>query len=247
MKFFHHIRQTLLTENKFGKYLLYAIGEIVLVVIGILIAIQVNNHYEKVKERTKEQAFLKEINLDFKSNKEQLDSIVEFNRVSYHAASRLQEIIRAFDPDNPKITEANAQFADSIQYYLRYVWRNKSFNPKNGTIEALLNSSSFDLIVNDTLRRNLISWKDVLGDYLEEEEFGSNFLYYEYGPWARKNFDPDGHNDEDNNKALFSKEHRNFIDQRTGDLNNNLNAVRDEGILKMIDEIIRLTEPANAD
>ena len=53
IKFFRKIRQRLLTENKFSKYLLYAIGEIILVVIGILIALQVNNWNEL---RKKEQA-----------------------------------------------------------------------------------------------------------------------------------------------------------------------------------------------
>ena len=43
IKFFRKIRQKMLTENKFSKYLIYAIGEIVLVVIGILIALQINN------------------------------------------------------------------------------------------------------------------------------------------------------------------------------------------------------------
>ena len=46
IKFFRKIRQRLLTENKFSKYLLYAIGEIILVVIGILIALQINNWNE---------------------------------------------------------------------------------------------------------------------------------------------------------------------------------------------------------
>ncbi len=233
--------------GKFSKYLFYALGEIILVVIGILIALQINNNNEKRKERAKEQAFLREINLDFKSNKEQLDSIVAFNKISYHAASRLLAIMKTFDPNDPKITEANAHFADSIGYYNKLTWRNKSFNPKNGTVEALLNSSSFDLISNDTLRRNLISWKDVLSDYLEEEEFGANFLFYEYGPWVHLNFDPDSDNDPDNVKALFSKAHRNFIYKRAGDLNNNITAVREEGILTMINEIIRLTEHASHD
>jgi len=43
IKFFRKIRQKMLTENKFSKYLLYAIGEIILVVIGILIALSINN------------------------------------------------------------------------------------------------------------------------------------------------------------------------------------------------------------
>ena len=52
IKFFRKIRQKLLTENKFSKYLLYAIGEIMLVVIGILIALQLNNlnEIDKVKD-----------------------------------------------------------------------------------------------------------------------------------------------------------------------------------------------------
>ena len=44
--FFRKIRKKILSENKFSKYLLYAIGEIVLVVIGILIALQINNWNE---------------------------------------------------------------------------------------------------------------------------------------------------------------------------------------------------------
>ena len=51
IKFFRKIRHKLLTENKFSKYLIYAIGEIVLVVIGILIALQINNNNELRKEK----------------------------------------------------------------------------------------------------------------------------------------------------------------------------------------------------
>ncbi|MEO9510998.1 MAG: DUF6090 family protein [Flavobacteriaceae bacterium] len=234
-------------ENKFSKYLLYAIGEIILVVIGILIALQINNWNDQKKEFAKELAFLKEINLDFKSNKEQLDSIISYNKVSFHANIRFMEILGTFDLKNPKVNASNAHFADSLRYYNQLIWRNKSFNPKNGTVEALLNSSSFDLIKNDSLRRNLISWKDVLGDYLEEEEYARNFLLHEYGPWTRKSFDPDIDDDPENTKALFSKRHRNFLNQRAGDLYNSLTTVKEEGVLHMIDEIIRLTEPKDND
>ncbi|WP_424302616.1 DUF6090 family protein [Eudoraea sp.] len=62
IKFFRRIRQQLLTENppivragKFSKYFLYAIGEIILLVIGILIALQINKWNEQHKERTIDQ------------------------------------------------------------------------------------------------------------------------------------------------------------------------------------------------
>jgi hypothetical protein len=49
IKFFRKIRQKLLTENKFSKYLIYAIGEILLAVIGILIALRINNWNKELK------------------------------------------------------------------------------------------------------------------------------------------------------------------------------------------------------
>jgi hypothetical protein len=52
IKFFRKIRQNLLLENKNGKYFKYAIGEIVLVVIGILIALQINNANEQSKQNS---------------------------------------------------------------------------------------------------------------------------------------------------------------------------------------------------
>ena len=73
IKFFRKIRQKLLTENRFSKYLLYAIGEIILVVIGILIAIQLNDFNEDRKERKKELSFLQKLKDDIENKKEEKD------------------------------------------------------------------------------------------------------------------------------------------------------------------------------
>ena len=61
LRFFRQIRQRLLTDNKFSKYLLYAIGEILLVVIGILIAFQVDNWNEERKNEEKVKTILSDI------------------------------------------------------------------------------------------------------------------------------------------------------------------------------------------
>ncbi len=61
IKFFRKIRQKLVSENKFSKYLLYAVGEIVLVVIGILIALQINNKNQERINRDYELTMLREI------------------------------------------------------------------------------------------------------------------------------------------------------------------------------------------
>ena len=66
IKFFRKIRQRLLTENKFNKYFLYAIGEIVLVVIGILIALQINNWNDNQKDQKQARTYLKGIIQDLR-------------------------------------------------------------------------------------------------------------------------------------------------------------------------------------
>ena len=69
IKFFRHIRRALLGEGKFSKYLLYAIGEIVLVVIGILIALQINNANEIKSNEERLLGILQEIETDLYNDK----------------------------------------------------------------------------------------------------------------------------------------------------------------------------------
>ena len=68
IKFFRHIRKSLLMENKTSKYFKYAIGEIVLVVIGILIALSINNWNEQRKDRKLENELLVQLQSEFESN-----------------------------------------------------------------------------------------------------------------------------------------------------------------------------------
>ena len=78
IKFFRKIRQNLLMENKTGKYFTYAIGEIVLVVIGILIALQINNWNEKAKNKISTDVLLKEIHNDLQLDLLRMQDIIEW-------------------------------------------------------------------------------------------------------------------------------------------------------------------------
>ncbi len=66
MKIFRNVRQKLAAENSVAKYLRYAVGEIVLVVIGILIALQVNNWNENQKQKKRETVYLQNLSIDLK-------------------------------------------------------------------------------------------------------------------------------------------------------------------------------------
>ncbi len=76
IKFFRNIRRRLLRENRFTRYLLYAIGEIILVVIGILIALQVNNWNEDRKKLNRRTIITYSLVNDFKKDSLFLNSII---------------------------------------------------------------------------------------------------------------------------------------------------------------------------
>ena len=78
IKFFRKIRQNLLMENKTGKYLKYAVGEIILVVIGILIALQINNwNQQRILEKQSQQVLL-DLREEINENKTELERATEF-------------------------------------------------------------------------------------------------------------------------------------------------------------------------
>jgi len=74
IKFFRKIRQKLLAQNRFSKYLLYAIGEIVLVVIGILIALQINNWNENRKRIAEKNGYCKQLIASLRSDLSSLEN-----------------------------------------------------------------------------------------------------------------------------------------------------------------------------
>src|SRR6056297_1417073 len=83
IKFFRKIRYDLMKKNKTGKYFKYAIGEIALVMIGILLALQVNNWNNNRIERNEEKEVLVKLNADFKENKKALNKfLIEINNQS---------------------------------------------------------------------------------------------------------------------------------------------------------------------
>ena len=73
IKFFRTIRFNLMSKNKTGKYFKYAIGEIVLVMIGILLALQVNDWNEQRKINSQEQELLEGLKIEFTANLSRID------------------------------------------------------------------------------------------------------------------------------------------------------------------------------
>jgi len=154
IKFLRRFRQQLLSENKFSKYLIYAIGEIILVVICILIALQINNWNENRKEKKIETSILNELQSDFKSDLLSLNEDIEINK----RAIRSNELIT-------KVLMSNIDYNDSLDLHFGNIQYSASFTVNTGGFENL-KSRGFEIIANDTLRKDIIELQDRWYDYL---------------------------------------------------------------------------------
>ncbi|MBT8279712.1 MAG: hypothetical protein KJO41_11975 [Bacteroidia bacterium] len=149
IKFFRKIRQRLVTENKFNKYLFYAIGEILLVVIGILIALSINNWNEQRKDRNREQLILNNLKSDFIANINNVDDAYNSFMQAYDASVDLLEIISSEDDIDSSEAE---QLVDDI------LNKTKSLDIITGSINEMLNTGSINLIRDANLKTQLSNW-----------------------------------------------------------------------------------------
>ena len=165
IKLFRKIRQKLLSENKFSKYLIYAIGEIVLVVIGILIALQVNNWNEIRKFNKEGVKIMQELKSEFSDNR---IILTERIRLLDNANNCVRTVLEFMNKESAEIQQTNI---DSI-INKSLVYGN--YNPANSTILELISSGKLNLIKNNSLKKNLFKWLQILED--SDEDFKNQDL-----------------------------------------------------------------------
>ena len=155
IKIFNKIRQNLLAENKFTKYLIYAIGEIVLVVIGILIALSINNANDVKNQRQKELTLLTEMRQNLQIDLIDLDYNIK------ESAERIQanKIIL-------KALQERAPMHDSLKPYYGNIIGNFQLSNNTAAWENL-KSVGMDLVSNDSLRNAISNLYTVKYNYLE--------------------------------------------------------------------------------
>jgi hypothetical protein len=148
IKFFRKIRQKLLSENKTGKYFKYAIGEIVLVVIGILIALGINNWNENRKTEEKTKQFLISLKSDLRNDLNEITKVTEDQFVRSKAMTDAIEL-----SNNPDLE--TIYLKDSIKSY--DAGRNFTFFPTVGSYNSASNSGLIDHINNEELKRSILN------------------------------------------------------------------------------------------
>ncbi len=237
--FFRRIRKKMADDNKPLKYMRYAIGEIVLVVVGILIALQINEWNETRQKSNKEAILLASIHKEFKQNYVQLEIVLKWHKLVHGSCAKIMNLFPIKSKPEPALL-------DSLSGYLWDSYGGHTFNPSQSSINALMSTSSFDIINDESLRDLLISWNDLVKDYQEEEQNSRNYLWNQYDPYLSKHFDWDmNFKDSRNNFEVLQtlefeykvKSRHDFVDQ----------ILTSSGELKILqetlDNIIELSAP----
>ena len=178
IKFFRHIRQNLLNQGKTTKYFKYAIGEIVLVVIGILIALQINTWKEQNQYRKLEKQILNSLNIEFKSNLQKIKQSIEDYEQTEQALRFLMSKMKANSEELSKYN-IDSLIAVSVDVF--------DFRPTQNTLTEVLSTGNLNLISNDSLKYDLIQWSAELNEISEAwstlDDFNQNALF----PYLTKN------------------------------------------------------------
>lgn len=147
IKFFRKIRQKLLAENRFSKYLLYAVGEIVLVVIGILIALQINNLNQKSQEKEQLEASLELMQLNLKEDIRKLDEQISYNKSIQEDIDNFFKIV-----SNPEGTK-NIPLNDIGDIALE-----KSFYSVTTALKSMESGGHFKWINDNALKESIYTY-----------------------------------------------------------------------------------------
>jgi len=172
IKFFRKFRQNLLSEGKTGKYFKYAIGEIILVVIGILIALQINNWNEQRKENINEQAILKRLEKEFISNREQLLDKIQLRNNLIESCRQLLEYF-----DKPENATRN-----NILVFLSTI-QPPTFDPIQND---LVSSGNIEILKDEELKQLLVNWSTDVIQLQEVEQIFLRFCEQRFFPYLNE-------------------------------------------------------------
>ena len=163
IKIFRNIRQSSLMESKTYKYLLYALGEIILVIIGILLALQINSWNEERVENKQELYLLKQIKYDIIRDSLALSSFIKLTHGKTVQGNNLKKAI----------ISKNYNYAiDSLVVNAFLVGRTLSFEAYTPTFDELISSGGLRILKSDAL-------KESIKRYINFNETNRSFMYQE--------------------------------------------------------------------
>ena len=169
ISFLRKIRKSALRENRFSRYLLYAIGEIALVVVGILIALQINTWNEQRKNRDAEKEYLAAIAEDLRSDIASNENIIKMARNTKTAIENILHVLNndsTFEELNWNSVRSRCE-NDTIQFIISLGRTGFMTTPEvyDYTFDDLKSSAKTGLIRDSDIKRALYNYYAVLNRF----------------------------------------------------------------------------------
>ncbi len=161
IKFFRYIRKSLIEQNQMGNYFKYAIGEIILVVIGILIALKINNYNTELGNQTVLKSQLENVVQEVNRNIELLDETIEKSTAIINSSKQMANII-AIESSLSEIEFSKligASFAPVLNY-----------QPNNAILNEMILTGSLRNLKNEHLKRMLLELQSHVAELKNQEE-----------------------------------------------------------------------------
>lgn len=165
-KFFRRIRQNLLSENKFSKYLLYAIGEILLVVVGILLALQINNWNENSKNQELQIKYLRglisDLEYDIRAFSIGVDELDERRQ-------SVNTLLTSYK-DNVALPDE-----ELIEHLINFALITQ-FRHRNTVMEDLKSAGRLNLVQSDSVRQAIIAYYKLADGIIGSNDNNNNWI-----------------------------------------------------------------------
>lgn len=194
IKVFKNIRKTLLAEGKTGKYLKYAIGEIILVVIGILIALQINDWSSQKKRNQLETILLSEISAEIDKVYQDATQDLKLLKFGQRSYGRIMKYVRQ-----------NASYADSMKMDFYWLIRDEYIYPKEA-VYGKIKQEGVDIIRNDSIKMLI---QDLYESHFPRIKINNTYypnLEHFFYPYYQDHFIPNMEIDKED--SLMSSNHK---------------------------------------
>ncbi|OEK06246.1 DUF6090 family protein [Roseivirga misakiensis] len=155
LNFLRKLRQ----KNVKGKYVKYALGEIFLVVIGILIALSINGLNQRLKNKNTYERMVTNLVSEFSANLEQIETVKRNQKASLQASNQLIHLM-----SQPAVYEI-----DSLTKWIGYLGNLWSYDAQNGVLKNVMSSGDIHLLKSDSLKNLMFGWEGLTNDLKEEQ------------------------------------------------------------------------------
>jgi len=173
LKFFRGTRQKLIVEGRAKRYFFYALGEIILVVIGILIALQINNWNEYRKDRILEKEYLSRLKEDL---------TFDISWIKYYYLNRFEKKIQSLDKGKAYY-QGNFVIKDTVQFLNDITYGGVSgyvdWSLQKNTYNEIISTGNLRKIENDTLRAKINNYYESVNGYMNaSKNYVSGYINY---------------------------------------------------------------------